>query len=111
DTQTANQSVTLQTNDVKELPVVARNPFALFHTQAGAVAPRTGVCGSTNDQNQDRFSINCGRDESVRILIHGIPVVAGDWGGLIASPGVDAVSEFQIIRNAYDAQYGRTAGA
>jgi hypothetical protein len=111
DTQTANQSFTLQSQDVKELPVVGRNPFALFHTQAGAVAPRTGVSGSTSDQNHNRFSINGGRDETVRILIDGIPVVAGDWGGLIASPGVDAVSEFQIIRNAYDAQYGRTAGA
>ncbi len=110
DTQTANQSVTLQERDVRELPVVARNPFALFHTQAGAVAPRTGVSGSTTDQNHNRFSINGGRDESVRILIDGIPVVTGDWGGLIASPGVDAVSEFQISRNVYDAQYGRTAG-
>lgn len=111
DTQTANQSVTLDTREVRELPVVARNPFALFHTQAGAVAPRTGVSGSTNDQNHNRFSINGGRDESVRILIDGVPVVSGDWGGLIASPGVDAVSEFQINRNMYDAQYGRTAGA
>lgn len=111
DTQTANQSVTLQEREVRELPVVARNPFALFHTQAGAVAPRTGVSGSTTDQNHNRFSINGGRDESVRILIDGIPVVTGDWGGLIASPGVDAVSEFQINRNVYDAQYGRTAGA
>lgn len=111
DTQTANQSFTLQPQDVKELPVVARNPFALFHTQAGAVAVRTGVSGSTTDQNHNRFSINGGRGQSVRVLIDGIPVVAGDWGGLIASPGVDAVSEFQIIRNAYDAQYGRTAGA
>lgn len=111
DTQTANQSVTLDTREVRELPVVARNPFALFHTQAGAVAPRTGVSGSTTDQNHNRFSINGGRDESVRILIDGVPVVSGDWGGLIASPGVDAVSEFQINRNVYDAQYGRTAGA
>jgi len=111
DTQTANQSVSIQEREVRELPVVARIPFALFHTQAGAVAPRTGVSGSVNDQNQNRFSTNGGRDESVRILIDGIPVVAGDWGGLIASPGVDAVSEFQIIRNVYDAQYGRTYGA
>ncbi len=110
DTQTANQAFTLQGSDVKELPVVARNPFALFHTQPGAVAPRTGVSGSVNDQNHNRFSMNGGRGQSVRVLIDGIPVVSGDWGGLIASPGVEAVSEFQIIRNAYDAQYGRTMG-
>ncbi|MFZ4629410.1 MAG: TonB-dependent receptor domain-containing protein [Blastocatellia bacterium] len=111
DTQTANQSFTLESKQVTELPLIGRNPFALFHTQAGVVAPRTGVSGSTSDQNQNRFSINGGRSMSVRILVDGIPVVAGDWGGLIASPGVDAVSEFQMLRNTYDAQYGRTAGA
>src|SRR5262245_7800075 len=55
DTQTANQSVTLQERDVRELPVVARNPFALFHTQAGAVDPRTGVSCSHTDLNHTRF--------------------------------------------------------
>ena len=44
------------------------------------------------------------------VLIDGVPAVAGDWGGLVASPGNDSVSETQVIRNAYDAQYGRTGG-
>jgi Carboxypeptidase regulatory-like domain/TonB-dependent Receptor Plug Domain len=110
DTQTATQSTTLNTTTVEQLPQQARNPLALFNTQAGAVAPRTGVSTSDQDQNQNRFSINGARDEEVLVLIDGIPDATGDWGGAIVSPSVDSVQEFQVIRNAYDARYSRTAG-
>jgi hypothetical protein len=110
DAESTNQSVTLNTQLVEQLPTQARNPMVLFNTQAGAVAPRTGVSTSDNDENQNRFSINGARDEQVLVLIDGVPDAAGDWGGALASPGVDSVQEFQIIRNAYDARYSRTAG-
>ncbi len=110
DTQTATQSTTLSTAVVAELPQQARNPLVLFNTQAGAVAPRTGVSTSDNDENQNRFSINGARDEEVLVLIDGVPDATGDWGGAIVAPGVDSVQEFQVIRNAYDARYSRTAG-
>lgn len=110
DTQTATQSTTLSKTTVEQLPAQARNPLVLFNTQAGAVAPRTGVSTSDNDENQNRFEINGARDEEVLVLIDGIPDAAGDWGGAIVAPGVDSVQEFQVIRNAYDARYSRTAG-
>ena len=110
DTESTNQSVTLNSQLVQQLPTQARNPLVLFNTQAGAVAPRTGVSTSDNDENQNRFSINGARDEQVLVLIDGVPNAAGDWGGALATPSVDSVQEFQIIRNAYDARYSRTAG-
>jgi hypothetical protein len=110
DTQTANQVSTLSTQEVQQLPALARVPLAHVHTEAGVVAPRTGVSNATQDQNHNRFSINGGRDMQMLVLIDGVSAVSGDWGGLIASPGVDSVSEIQVIRNAYDAQYGRTGG-
>ena len=110
DTQTANQSVTLDSRAVQELPVNARNPFVLAHATAGVVAIRTGVSTATQDQNHNRFSMNGGRDETVLVLIDGVPASAGDWSGLIATPGVDSVSEAQIIRNTYEAQFGKTGG-
>lgn len=110
DTQTANQISTLTTREVERLPVLARNPLANVHTEAGVVAPRTGVSTATQDQNHNRFSINGGRDMQMLTIIDGVTAVSGDWGGLIASPAVDSVSEIQVIRNAYDAQYGRTGG-
>lgn len=110
DTQTANQQAALNSRAVQELPMVARIPLVLFQTQAGVVSPRTGISGSTSEQNQNRFSINGARDEQVLVTVDGIPMTAGDWGGALASPGADSVQEFQIIRNAYDARFGRTAG-
>ena len=110
DTQTANQMATLSGQTVVQLPAIARNPLVLFHSQAGVVAARTGISGATTDQNQNRFSINGGRGQSVLVTVDGISIATGDWGGAIATPSVDAVAEFQMVRNAYDARFGRTAG-
>jgi hypothetical protein len=110
DTQTANQSVTLNNVLVEELPAQARDPLVLFEFQAGAVAPRTGVSTSDSDENQNRFEINGAGDEQVLVLIDGVPDATGDWGGAISVPSVDSVQQFQVIRNAYDARYSRTRG-
>ena len=110
DTQTANKEVTLSSAMVAELPVNARVPFVLVHATAGVTAVRTGVSGATTDQNHNRFSLNGGRGQGGLVLIDGVPATAGDWGGLIASPGVDSVQETQVIRTTFDAQYGRTDG-
>jgi hypothetical protein len=110
DKQTANQQASLGSTAVQGLPMIARNPLVLFQTQAGVVAPRTGISGSTSDQNQNRYSINGGRDEQVLVLVDGIPMTAGDWGGALAAPSADSVQEFQIMRNAFDARFGRTGG-
>ena len=110
DTQTANKEVTLSTAMIAELPVNARNPFVMVHATAGVTAVRTGVSGASTDQNHNRFSLNGGRGQGGLVLIDGVPATAGDWGGLIASPGVDSVAETQVIRTTFDAQYGRTDG-
>jgi hypothetical protein len=110
DTTTQTQSSTLDQRQVTELPINARNPFVLVHATAGVVAVRTGISTANQDQNHNRFSMNGGRDETVLVLIDGIPSSAGDWGGLVASPSVDSVQEAQIIRNTYEAQFGKTGG-
>jgi histidinol-phosphate aminotransferase len=45
----------------------------------------------------------------VLVTVDGIAIATGDWGGAIATPSVDSVAEFQMMRNAYDARFGRTA--
>ena len=110
DTQSANKEVTFDQKMVEELPVNARNPFVLVHATAGVTAVRTGVSGATTDQNHNRFSLNGGRGQGGAVLIDGVAATATDWGGLIASPGVDSVQETQVIRSTYDAQFGKTDG-
>lgn len=111
DTQTANQSVTLNRDMVLALPTNVRNPFALVHATAGVTAPATGISQSVADQNHDRFGFNGGRSTTTSILLDGVSVTTGNgWNGLILSPSVDSVAEVQIIRNSYDSQYGRSGG-
>src|SRR5580704_6985991 len=111
DTQTANQSVTLNERLVQGLPTNARNPMLLVYATAGVTAPTTGMTQSTADQNYDRFGFNGGRSTTTQILLDGVSVSAGNgWNGQIYTPSVDSVQEVQVIRNSYDAQFGRSGG-
>jgi len=110
DTQSANRAVTLDQQTVLDLPVNARNPFAMVHVNAGVIAVRTGISQATQDQNHNRFSMNGGRGQAGLTLIDGAPAAAVDWGGLIASPSVDSVQEVNIQRNQFDAQFGKSDG-
>jgi Carboxypeptidase regulatory-like domain/TonB-dependent Receptor Plug Domain len=111
DTQTANQAVTLEREMVLALPTNLRNPFTLVHATAGVTAPATGISQSVADQNQDRFGLNGGRSTTTGVLLDGVNASAGNsWNGLLISPAIDSVAEVQVIRNAYDAQYGRSGG-
>jgi outer membrane cobalamin receptor len=55
--------------------------------------------------------MNGGRTESTLILIDGVSASTGSqWNGLFYSPTLDAVQEVQIVRNSYDAQFGKSGG-
>ncbi len=110
DTQSANRAVTLDQQAVLDLPANTRNPFQLVHVNAGVIAVRTGISQATQDQNHNRFSMNGGRGQAGLTLIDGAPASAVDWGGLLASPSMDAVQEVNIARNQFDAQFGKSDG-
>jgi hypothetical protein len=83
----------------------------MVHATAGVTAPATGISQSVADQNQDRFGLNGGRSTTTGVIIDGVNASAGNsWNGLLVSPAIDSVAEVQVIRNAYDAQYGRSGG-
>ena len=111
DSESANQNVTLERSMVMSLPTNTRNPMILVQSTAGVTAPRIGVTTGNADQNYSRFGMNGGRSTSTAILLDGISVNAGTgWNGLIYSPTMDSVQEVQLMRNAYDAQFGRSGG-
>jgi hypothetical protein len=111
DTQTANESVTLSRDMVLSLPTNLRSPMTLVHATAGVTAPATGISQSVSDQNQDRFGLNGGRSTTTGVLLDGVSASAGNaWNGLLISPAIDSVQEVQVMRNTYDAQFGRSGG-
>ena len=57
------------------------------------------------------WSMNGGQNRNNEFLLDGAPNNANQGGNNIAYvPPADAVQEFKIATNSYDAQYGRTAG-
>jgi hypothetical protein len=111
DTQTADQSVHIETNTLANLPMATRDAFRVVWANAGISEAFNGATSSTGDQNLDRFGMNGGRTESTAILIDGVPATStSQWNGLYYSPTLEDVQEVQLVRNSYDAQYGRSGG-
>ncbi len=113
DTEDANHDVTLTTQQVLDLPISSHSSLGSVWATGGVVSVHTGMNGNTpttGDQQQDRFSMDGGRDMQSAILVDGVSLTAGDWGGAIGPPAADATNETHAFRNTYDTQYGKTDG-
>lgn len=114
DTETANNTVTMDNHLIESLPNNTRNPLNFVFAVAGTTPAPSGS-GQTNnyntlDQQSSNFGINGGRTGEAEILIDGAPSQAVDWGGLMVSPLQDSIQEQQIVQNTYDSQYERGGG-
>lgn len=109
DTQTANNSVTLDSQLISALPNNTRNPLNFVFALAGTTEAQSGLTSrsSSFDQYGSAFGLNGGRSAEEQVLIDGAPSTAVDWGGLMVSPMQDSIQEQQVSQNAYDAQYER----
>jgi len=108
----ADRGNVIENKRIVELPLNARNPFMLATLTPGitfngpAIYQRPFDNGAIAD-----WSINGGLNRNNEFLLDGAPNNSVQGGNNIAYvPPVDAVGEFKIITNSYDAQYGRTAG-
>lgn len=108
----ADRGMVVDNTRVTELPLNARNPFMLSYLAPGityngpAIYQRPFDNGAIAD-----WSINGGQNRNNEFLLDGAPNNSIQGGNNIAYvPPVDAVQEFKIVTNSYDAQYGRTAG-
>ncbi len=111
DTQTANNSVTMDEALIQSLPNATLNPLNFVLDLAGTTEAQGGLYSryQTYDQTSSSFGINGGRTGESEILVDGAPSTAVDWGGMMVSPIQDSVQEQQVVMNTYDAQYERGA--
>src|SRR5262245_19037359 len=90
---------------------IANNGRALFNFTAlvpGALSQQRGNAeiGSVGD-----FTVNGQRPNSNNITIDGVANIdTGNNGGNMATTNIDAVAEFKVLTNAYQAEYGRAVG-
>ena len=110
DTESANHAATLNTQMVSQLPTSTRTPLNFVFALAGTTEAQGGMTATSAniDQMFSMFGLQGGRSGNAQILIDGAAATAPDWGGLMVSPTVDSIQEMQVIRNTYDAQYGKS---
>ena len=91
------------------LPVAEREALA-FATQApGMVPPAPGSRLST----QGNTGVNSAgaREAANNYLLDGVDNNDQFLNRLVINPSLDAIQEFAVLQNTYDAEYGRSAGA
>jgi carboxypeptidase family protein/TonB-dependent receptor-like protein len=102
------RSFTLESETLKN---IANNGRALFNFATlvpGALSQNTG---NTELGQVSSFTVNGQRPNSNNITIDGVANIdTGDNGGNMATTNIDAVAEFKILTNAYQAEYGRAVG-
>jgi hypothetical protein len=116
DTATASRGQVIDEEKVRDLPLLGRNPFLLSTLASGVqFTPSRGSISFRPFDNggMDQISISGGRQRTNEFLIDGAPNTTTENGGLGALafvPSPDAVKEFRVQSNTYDAQFGRTGG-
>ena len=112
ETQTASRSGVVNQLQVAELPLNARNPFMLGTMMSGVVFRGAAIWQRPFDNGAiAQWSVNGGRESNNEFMLDGAPNNAQAGGNNIAYvPIVDAVQEFNVQQNTYDAQYGKTGG-
>jgi hypothetical protein len=112
ETQTASRAGIINTKQVTELPLNSRNPFMLGAMMSGVTFRGAAIWQRPFDNGAiAEWSVNGGRQSNNEFLMDGAPNNGQAGNNNIAYvPIVDAVQEFSVQQNSYDAQYGKTAG-
>jgi Carboxypeptidase regulatory-like domain/TonB dependent receptor len=82
------------------------SPYNAVDTGTGGISDRA-VDGSLNAGNQ---SVNGQRETANGFMVNGSNVEEGKNNGAAIIPNLDSISEFRIITNNFDAEYGNYSG-
>ena len=119
-TTTSDISGLVGEQQVKDLPLNGRSYDLLMLLNPGVVNftwEKTGGTGISNSSTASNFSVSGNRPEQNLFLLNGVEYTGaaennmtpgGPSGQLL---GVDAVREFNVLRDSYGAEYGKHPGA
>ena len=109
-TESATRSQVIANELISMVPTQGRNPFQIAWAAAGVIkAGDWRYLRSFDILGTSGISINGGKNRENEVLLDGISNVRGDRI-VIHVPTMEAVQEFRVLTNTYDAQYGRTGG-
>ena len=89
---------------IEDLPLVDRDTLQLGLLQAGVFTP------DPDDGSGNPFNVSGQRSESLTFLVDGSDNTDFLNNNIVVSPNPDAVGEFKILTNNYDAEFGRSSG-
>ena len=133
-TETANVSGTVTSNEIQHLPSFGRDPLKLALLAPGSFSdgsqggggsdnynlPGTQTGGGASGGNDGIFKTENGaqviangqQTENNGISIDGISTTSVVWGGAtIITPSEDSIDSVKVLSNSYDAEDGRFSGA
>jgi hypothetical protein len=95
---------------IRELPLSTRNTYQLLQLQPG-VQSQLGADLFYGSSNPGVVSVNGGRGRANNYMVNG-----GDGNDIFVNapaiqPSPDAIEEFRVITNTFDAEYGRNSGS
>lgn len=106
-TAAPTQGQVIDNKKIVELPLNGRDYLQLALLSGGAVQPiggRYGGFSATGQRTtQNNFLLDGVDNNNIQIAAQGFRPEA-------VKPSVDAIQEFQVVTNAYSAEYGRAAG-
>lgn len=117
---TQNISGLVGKREIEDLPLNGRSFDELLTLNPGIVnftSEKTGGIGVSNSTVGNNFAVNGNRPQQNLFLLNGIEFTGAaennfQPGGVSGQMiGVDAVQEFNVLRNSYGAQYGKRPGA
>jgi hypothetical protein len=132
DTETANLSGTVTSNQIQHMPSFGRDVLKLVELAPGAFADGSQASGSDNynlpgtqtgggqsggadgifkTENGAQVIANGQQTENNGISIDGISTTSAVWGGAtVITPSEDSVESVKILTNSYDAEDSRFSG-
>src|SRR3984893_4930468 len=112
DTSSTQLGAVVNNRSVNELPLNARDIYQFLQLQASEQS-QLGSSGGTfyGSDSAGSVSVNGGRDRANNFSVNG-----GDANDQFVNlptiqPTPDAIEEFRVISNTFDAEYGRNSGA
>jgi len=100
---------------VLSLPLNGRSYIDLLGLQAGVVPTTVASMQQdrpvSGDLSAGNISVNGQRETANAFLVNGGDVTEGRNLGTAVIPNLDSVSEFRLLTNAFDAEYGKFSGA
>jgi carboxypeptidase family protein len=114
DAGSADRGLVFDPVKTQELPLNGRQTYMLLSLTPGVVFTQetfgpNGFSGTRGWDTNNSYKINGARTGQNLFLLNGAPIsdTGGSWQ---LAPNVEAVQEFKVMTNTYDASYGRFGG-